>query len=283
MKPLPFKIPRGSKASIKVDHEVLDHFYPYYHTHEEVQLTLIIHGSGTAYIGDRIISFYEGDIFLIGQQLPHVFKDDIREKKSGIESISIFFLPEFLGPHFLDIPEAKDISVLIAESLRGVRINSSQELGINQKIIKILEMDGISRIMHLLKVLEEIAHSNTIEFITGPDYHKPRRQSDGQKINEVFNFLIEHYHHDIRLAEVADVANMSPTSFCRYFKQHTRKSYSTFLNELRIGQACKLLIENADPVNQIAFATGFNNISNFNRQFKKIVGITPSAYQNLRL
>jgi len=281
MKPLPFKIPYGSKASIKVDHEQLPHFYPSYHTHEEIQLTLIIRSNGTAYIGDRIIEFSEGEIFLLGQQLPHVFKDK-HTGASGVESISIFFLRSFLGDKFLEIPESTAISKLISNAKRGLRWDKTKASEPGKLIVDIDSMKGIQRIIHLLKALYSLSLT-PYEFITGPDYQKPRRQADGQKINDVFNYLTGNYEKDISLAEIADIAHMSPTAFCRYFKQHTRKSFSRFLNEIRVGQACKLLHEKPTSVSEVAFASGFNNLSNFNRQFKKVTGTTPTEYQKLAL
>lgn len=281
MKALPFKIPHGSKSSIKVDHDILDQFYPNYHTHEEIQLTLVVKGRGIAYIGDQILEFDSGDIFLLGGQLPHVFKDE-HFRKSGIESFSIFFLKEFLGRQFLDVPENRIIEQLLSDTTRGIKVSQNSAYTLDEEIKSMLKAHGFDKILRLLGILNQIAHLKK-EFITGHDYRKPRRQVDGEKINNVFNFLTTNYTRDISLAEVADIAHMSPTAFCRYFKQHTRKSYSRFLNEIRVSQACTMLQESAEPISRIAFSTGFNNISNFNRQFKRITGTTPSAYQNLSI
>ena len=281
MKALPFKIPQGGENSIHVDHERLQQFYPHYHFHEEIQLTFIIKGHGMAYIGDQIVEFSEGEIFLLGQKLPHVFKAT-EQLNSGIESISIFFEANFLGESFLQIPESSAIRKLFIDSKRGMRISEAIVPPVQNQIINISRESGFKRLILLLEVLQLIS-SEQNEFITGPDYHRPRRQTDGEKITNVFNYLTTNYANDISLAEVADVAHMSPTAFCRYFKQHTRKSYSTFLNEIRVNQACKLLQEDAEAISQIAYRTGFNNISNFNRQFKKITGYTPSDYQKMSL
>ena len=279
MKALSFKIPHGSKTSIKVDHDVMPHFYDTYHTHEEVQIMLVIKGYGSAYIGDRILQFEEGDIYLLGKNLPHVFKDKLTGEGVRIESISIFFLQDFMGKEFLELPESRLVATLIEESKRGLQIQGKLKDIITDKIWKIYNSEGLNRLLFLVETLELIAQSEDLKFISSPGYHKPKRSVDGQKINDVFDFMLGNYAREIRLEEIAEVANMSSTAFCRYFKQHTRKTYSRFLNEIRIGHACKMLVDDKLSISHICYNSGFNNISNFNRQFKKITGFTPSKYQ----
>ena len=278
MKALPFKIPHGSKTSIKVDHDVMSHFYDTYHTHEELQIMLVIKGHGSAYIGDKILQFEEGDIFLLGQNLPHVFKDK-QDNNTGIESISIFFLQDFMGEGFLKLPETRLLGDLFEESKRGLKIHGDIKAVITDSIHQINNISGLNRLLLLVDTLEQIANSEDLSFISSPGYHKPKRAIDGQKINDVFDFMLANYSREIKLEEIAEIANMSSTAFCRYFKHHTRKTYSRFLNEIRVGQACKMLVEDKLSVSQICYNSGFNNISNFNRQFKKISDFTPSEYQ----
>lgn len=281
MKALPFKVPHGSKSSIKVDYDKIPHFYGTYHTHEEIQLTLIIKGYGTAYIGDKILHFTEGEIYLLGQNLPHVFKDDITEKNEDVESISIFFLPTFMGEGFLSLPESRSISKLISTTGRGIKISDSLNKEITKFIWQINDTIGLTRLTTLIHTLELIAHDNISNLIASPGYHKPKRTVDGQKINDVFDYMMANYNREIKLDEVADVAHMSSTAFCRYFKHHTRKTYSRYLNEIRIGHACKLLVDKSFSVSEVCYKCGFNNISNFNRQFKKITGFTPTEYHKM--
>ncbi len=279
MKALPFKIPHGSKASIKVDHDIMPHFYDTYHTHEELQLTLILKGHGTAYIGDRIIQFQKGDVYLLGQNLPHVFKDRMIGDDQGVESISIFFLPEFMGKGFLSLPESRLLATLITESVRGLLLEDNLKRITTDKVWQVFRKSGLERLLALIEILEAIANSDEVNFISSPGYHKPKRLLDGQKINDVFDFMMSNFSREIKLYEIAEIAHMSPTAFCRYFKHHTRKTYSRFLNEIRVGQACKMLVDDELSVSDISMNSGFNNISNFNRQFKKITDLTPSEYQ----
>ena len=279
MKALPFKIPRGGKNSIKVDHDLLPHFYDTYHTHEEIQIMLVVKGCGSAYIGDKILQFEEGNIYLLGQNLPHVFKDKITDESARIESISIFFLQDFMGKGFLELPESRLLATLIEESKRGLQLQGKLQEIITDNIWKIYHSEGLNRLLFLVESLEQIAQSEELKFISSPGYHKPKRSVDGQKINDVFDFMLGNYSREIRLEEIAEVANMSSTAFCRYFKHHTRKTYSRFLNEIRVGHACKMLVDDKFSISHICYNSGFNNISNFNRQFKKITDFTPSKYQ----
>lgn len=279
MKALPFKIPHGSKTSIKVDHDVMPHFYDTYHTHEELQIMLVVKGHGSAYIGDKILQFKEGDIYLLGKNLPHVFKDKLSDQDLGIESISIFFLQDFMGTGFLELPESRLLGALLEESNRGIQVKGKLQERITESIWQIHYSEGLKRLLILVDMLELLAQSEDLSFISSPGYHKPKRSVDGRKINDVFDFMLANYSREIRLEEIAEIAHMSSTAFCRYFKQHTRKTYSRFLNEIRVGQTCKMLVDDKLSISNICYSSGFNNISNFNRQFKKITGFTPSVYQ----
>jgi AraC-like DNA-binding protein len=280
MKALPFKIPHGSKESIKVDHDVMPHFYDTYHTHEELQIMMIIRGHGSAYIGDKILPFEEDDIFFLGQNLPHVFKDKADAGCTGVESISIFFAQDFMGQGFLSLPESGSISTLLEESKRGIHIRGLLQQKITESVWNMHNNKGLNRLLLLVDTLAEITRCQELIFITSPGYHKPKRSIDGHKINDIFDFTLANYTREVTLAEIANVAHMSPTAFCRYFKHHTRKTYTRFLNEIRVGQAGHMLVEDDFSVSQIGYCSGFNNTSNFYRQFKKITGFTPADYRN---
>lgn len=277
MKPLPFKIPQDSKESIVLQHDKLPHFYSTYHNHDEIQLTLIVKGSGTVFVGDRILDFAEDDVFLLGQNLPHLFKDFDTDNE-GVESRSIFFLPNFMGNGFKAIPEAVRISDLLHTSQNGIRLRGWQAARVGTYIKKIFKAENFRRLIIFLQLLDQFSHFHDLELITSPGYRKPRRSEDGERINDVLNYLSANFHRDIHLSDVADVAHMSPTAFCRYLKQRTRKSYSKILNEIRIGQACKKLLSEQPAIGQLCYDVGFNNLSNFNRQFKRITGLTPTEY-----
>ena len=256
----------------------MEHFYGSLHVHAELQLTYILKGQGTAYIGDRIEQFDSGDVFLLGPNLPHVFKDEWGGQKDGIESYSIFFLPDFFGEGFLKLPESRVIKQLIERSERGIKLVGFIKNQQANNIINIFEKTGLEKLVMLITMLEEIGQSDRFILLASNNFQKPRKNSDGKKINDVFDFLMKNYTRPINLKEVAETAHMSPSAFCRYFKQHTRKTYTQFLNEIRVGQACKLLSDKNRTISQVCYQTGYNNLSNFNRQFKGITGLSPRDY-----
>ncbi len=277
MRPLPFKIPKNTKSAVHIEYDNLPHFYSAYHIHKELQLTLILKGNGLAYIGDQIQEFKEGDVYLLGQNLPHVFKNT---NTDGIVSVSIFFLPDFLGQPFLSLEETKPLTKLFDLSRLGIKLEKNKEV-ITEKIKAMPRTKGLEQVVSILSILNLLATPTPTTHIVSHGYRGPKRSEDGQRINQVFDYIINHYHENIKLENIADIANLTPTAFCRYFKQRTRKTFSRYLNEIRIGQARKLISEKKSSISQICYLTGFKNLSNFNRQFKKITGLTPSEYQLL--
>jgi AraC-like DNA-binding protein len=260
-----------------LEHDFLPHFYGAFHTHNELQLTLISKGAGTAYIGDSLESFASGDIFLLGQNLPHVFRGE-QNDESGVESYSIFFIPQFLGNGFMQLAEASHLTEFLNSSLRGLKFAGDQNVDLAIQIKRIFKKPKFEQLLSLAEVLHNACQSKVYTTIASFGFYIPKSYSDVQKINDVFDYLINNYNKRIRLEDVASLANMSQTAFCRYFKQHTRKTYSRFLNEIRVGQACKLLQSKSFSVSQVCYQTGFNNVSNFNRQFKHITGLSPREY-----
>ncbi|WP_161890337.1 AraC family transcriptional regulator [Pontibacter russatus] len=285
MKPVYFKIPKTSGETVRVQHEVQPHFYENLHFHPEVQIMFICEGSGTQFIGDSIGSFNSGDLLLLGPNLPHVFRNDKRYYEQGsvlkVENISVFFQTESFGEHFLSLPEAYPVHKLLLYSKRGIRIKGETKNRITALVQQMLRLDGFERMIQLFTILHLLSLSKELEPLSSVGFDGPQNDSDSKKINDVFTYIMNNFSEEVKLQEAASIANMSVNAFCRYFKQHTRKTFSSFLNEIRIGHACRLLIEDRWNVRETAFDCGFDNISYFNRQFKNITSYTPSEYVKL--
>lgn len=275
MKVLPFKIPALTTSSIRVDREKLKEFYPHLHTHQELQLTWVINGTGTAFIGDKILRFRQGNIFLISSNLPHVFKSD--PTNENVESLSIYFDPGFMGTSFLDMPECEPINYFLSTFKEGALFNRDSVEPVKQRLLSIEGAKGLTRILIFIEMLEFISTSPSYDKIASPEYASPKIK-DGEKINGIIGHLYSNYTNDIKLDEVAELAHMTPQAFCRYFKRHTRKSMVQYLNEIRIGKVCGWLQEKKYTVTESCYHAGFNNISHFNRTFKSVTGFTPSEY-----
>lgn len=274
MKPLPFKIPAITNSSIKVERDVLDEFYPHYHTHQELQLIWIIKGEGTAFIGDKILPFKEGELILISSNLPHVFKSDFSGEK--VESLSIYF-PKNIFEANASLPEFEPINRFLTSFTQGAHFRSEDSAALLKKMSLIEISKGIKQVLLLIEIMEDIVTHKTIDFIASTDYSTPNNK-DGEKISGIIEHLYSNYSKSVSLDEVAEIAHMTPQAFCRYFKRHTRKTMVQYLNQIRIGKVCNWLQENKYSVTQSCYQAGFNNISNFNRQFKSVTGFTPSGY-----
>ncbi len=282
MKALPFKIPKTEQVSFHTQVDEEQYFYDTLHQHPEIQVTLIEESHGTLIYGDYLGNFAPGDVFVIGPNAPHVFRNDASYYEAGstkkAKALTFFFDRSTLGTSFLDLPEAKGLVTLIEEAGRGMKLSGDHVEELRGKIRSLFRLEGLDRIITLIEILKDLSTGSDFHYLSGQLFAKKVNEIEGKRLNDIFNFTMQEYSKPIQLAEVAEVANMTKTAFCRYFKQHTRKTYLDFLNEYRVGQACKMLAERDKPIAQIAFECGFNNLSNFNRRFKGVKGTSPRNF-----
>lgn len=282
MKVLPFKIAKVTDHSFRVQHDVGPHFYDTLHQHPETQITLIKKSTGTLILGDHIGEFVAGDVIVVGPNIPHVFRNDKsffeQESLGAAHAISLFFDETSLGATFFKLPEMGDIRNMMKVSGQGLKVvgKNKEELGI--LIQNIDSKKGVMRVIDFLQILQLLAREDQTVFLSSEALNRGFKESEGQRLNDIFQFTMEEYHRPINLEEVADIANMTISAFCRYFKQRTRKTYVNFLNEVRIGQACKMLVNEDHSIGEICYLAGFNNLSHFNRKFKSITGFSPKQY-----
>ncbi|HEY9007193.1 MAG TPA: AraC family transcriptional regulator [Ohtaekwangia sp.] len=287
MKILPFKIPMTSQESFRLQEDHERHFYDHLHQHPEIQLTLILESEGKVIAGDYIGTFKPGDIFLIGPNLPHVFRNDARyytdDESSIAHSCTVFFEWQAFGEKFLSLPELKRLQEFTKLSERGLSVKDPVRKHIAQLMKLLFRTSEMDRLIVLLKILNILSQTENIDPLASSGIYSELDEIDGKKLAAVYRFTMSEYHRKIQLDEVADVANMTTNSFCRYFKKRTRKSYIDFLTEIRIGQARKLLLQNDLSISQICFEVGFNNLSNFNRKFRELCEITPTEFRKLQV
>jgi len=264
------------------------HFFPSWHFHPEFEIMLVQEGAGMRFVGDSMERFQPGDLVLFGSNIPHLFRSDqtYYEKDSDLISraIVVYFKENFLGESFWQLPQVTPIRKLLTLSKRGIRFTGASRDALAQQIKKLdEEKNGISRIIDLLSILKMMADSREFELLSSTVFTKSSDEKECERMNRVYQFIIDNYTRNPSLEEVSGVANLSVTAFCRYFKSHTNKTYTQFLNEIKIGNACKLLIDKELSISQICYETGFNNFTHFNGQFKRIVGSTPKQYQHAHL
>ncbi len=278
-----FVIPKTGGNSFRVQEDRGGHFYDNIHFHPEHQITLFLKGEGTSFTGNHVERFHPADVYLIGKNVPHVSKCDEAYYQGNLEleahSISLFFKDETFGPQFFEIPEMAHIKRLLELASMGLKISGEDRNKITDLIIDSKNSDGFSRFQNLMSILNIFAYSENIRTLSTVPYFSPSKQRDNERINIVFNYLSSHFRSSVNLDKVSDIANMTPNSFCRYFKQRTGKPYSVFLNEMRVEYAGKRIAESLDSFGNIAIESGFNNISYFNRQFKRVTGLSPLQYR----
>lgn len=260
------------------------YFDPVLHYHPEYQLFLVVEGTGTRFIGDNIKPFKENDIVFTGPNLPHLWRSDNKyfDKKNKLNTsgIVIYFREDFLGGSIHQKEELEIISHLFKRSLRGLEITGKTNRIVNKMMVQLLNLHGLPSIIHLLRILDVIATSQECLPITHAGYIAVNKEAETDRMNKVYEFVMKNFRKRVSLEKVADLVNMTPTSFSRYFKSRVNKSFSDFLKEVRIDYACKLLNEEKININRVGYECGFPTISNFNKQFKTIVGKTPLHYKN---
>lgn len=277
MKILPFKIPKPDKNRLIYQVDKGRSFYSNLHQHEEIQVSIILSGEGDLVVGDAMNRFQENDVFIIGSNVPHLFKSDSKLEYK-VHMLTLFFTKESFGSEFFDLPDLAELKLLFEQSEFGIRLNTHSDK-IKHLFLNLEKANPLERFISLFSILKE-ANKTEYELLSTFIYHKPYSQDEGSRMSDVMNFAISNYQKDISLLDVANVSNMTPNAFCRYFKKRTDKSFFQFLLEVRIENACRLLSKDSDKsIAQISEESGFKNMSNFNRKFKALKKLTPSQYR----
>jgi len=254
-----------------------------WHYHPECELLVLKRTYGTCLIGDHVGPFKNGDVFLFGPNLPHTFRGEKKylerdDAKIG-ETIVILFQNNIWGDAFLNLPEISPIVKLLQLGKLGLRLKGATR----RKVAKIAEemlIDTPSRkLINLLSALELIAASKEYELISSSGFNPEVNIVDQNRISTIFEYTFNNYHRKVVLEDVANIINMGKHSFCRYFKSKTKKTYIQFLMEVRIGHACRLLVEEEFNMAEIGYACGYNNISHFYHQFKALTKKNPLDYR----
>ncbi len=280
MQPMLIKVNTPYATSFGVNRYVYEDRFPgIWHFHNEYELTLILESSGSRMVGDNIDRFTEGDLVFIGKNLPHTWRNDELHSYQKSEALVLHFLDQFCGPGFFGIPEMINIRRLLDRSHRGIKITGKTRDDIAALLLKIEHAVGANKIILLLTLLNSLAASGDLCELSSEGFADSADDSSSNRLNQVYEYVMNNFQEDVSLVKVAAVANMSPTAFSRYFKNRTRKSFTRFLIELKVGYACKLLMKEEMTVAYVCYESGFQNLSNFNHQFKTITGLTPKKYQ----
>ncbi len=270
------------RSAIRVKWREMPYFTYPWHFHSEFELLYVINGFGTSYVADSIKPFQSGDLALLGSNLPHFWKSDESYYKEGskekVEYIVIQFPNDFFSDQILNYPEFQTIGGLFDRASQGIRFLPEFVSSVARKIMRIAKSSGINRIVQLLELLQILASAEEYILLAGEYYHQASFEMGNNRLTKVLHYVSTNYQHKVELEKVAEMANLHPSAFCRFFKEKTGKSLLEYVNDMRISYACKLIIENQQSISQVCFESGFNNLSNFNRTFKRQTGFTPSEY-----
>ncbi len=269
--------------SVTVQELVEPHFDANWHFHPHYQLFTVLHGTGKRLIGDSIQTFGPGDTVFLGPDVPHLWRSDpaFFENNPSLftHGIVLYFQEDFLGKDFLERNEMLAIRQLLQESKRGIEYKGALREHIRTELSELMHIDGFQSVLRLLTLLNRIAHEDGGTPIASYGYVNNYKVSETERMQKVHNYVLQHFAQEIRLGDVASLAGMSEAAFCRYFKARANKTFIDFVNEIRIGHACKLLLDDKFTIAQIAYDSGFDSLSNFNRNFKKYIGHTPREYK----
>lgn len=283
MKPKLHALPIASDSSFLYKKLDVPYFDNPWHFHKEYELVMIEKSRGTRFIGNHVSRFEDGDLALIGSNIPHLYRntEEYYEKNSKIRANSIFihFTKNFLGNHFFDIPEMKLVNRLLERSSLALEIHGKTKKYVVNRLMTMDEENPVQRLLSLLDILVLLSQSNELNPLLSVGF-SAGNSGDTERINKVFEFILKNYKEQIYVQDIASKLNMSVPAFSRYFKHHTRKTFSDYVTEIRIGHACKLLMENNHTISEISYRSGFDNLSNFYRHFRKTVGIIPKDYRN---
>lgn len=260
------------------------HFLKVWHYHPELELVSILKSTGTHFIGDNIERFDVGDVILIGRNLPHMWLNDDtyfnQKKENEAEAVAIHFKNDFLGDAFLMATENKNILELIGKAKRGLKF-SGVTSSIIEDINSLLGLKPFKRMIRFIEILNSLANHKNSKVLSSPSFLDNFHLTDNSRLHKIYEFVYNGFKENINSRDVAEYIGMNPSAFSRYFKSIHRKNFTTYLNEIRVGYACKLLLEHDINITAISFECGFNNLSNFNRQFKAITSSSPSKYIQL--
>jgi len=252
-----------------------------YHYHPEFELTYIIKGHGKRYVGSRLDEFDTGDLVLMGPNLPHCWKLETPvEESEGAGAVVIQFAADFLGDAFFQRDELQHIKLMLKKSSAGICFKGKARERVNKKILKLTEEnDHFKILMGMLDILQDLAVSKEYQLLNEQKEAEEQQAYDQERINPVFAYLVENFRNQVSLDEVASVANMTPNAFCKFFKRITRKTFMETVITYRLNYAIQQLVQTDYPISQVAFESGFGDVSHFYKTFKQKMKMSPLSYR----
>lgn len=279
MKPVFEKVPKRQWESFHCEVVRGPDYGTRWHFHPEYQLTLALESRGHRVVGDSIGTLSDGDIVLIGSNLPHVWHQDGAGKGRQVNAIIVRFDETFLGRDFFSLPEVEPVRRLLQRAARGLEVRGATRVAITEHMKKLAQVEGLGRVIELLAILNTLANSTELKSLASASYEPKLESADQGRMERVVDFIHTHLTEEIDRERLAKLAHLSLGAFSRFFHSRTGKTVPEYVNEVRIGRACRMLGEDAGNITDIAMDCGYRNLANFNRRFREVMGTTPSAYR----
>lgn len=254
---------------------------PRIHSHKNYELNFIVSGAGRRIVGNNISSFEANDLVLLGPELPHCWEILERKKNSPPSCITIHFYEDIIHSDFFKVPELAEVVQLLKNANKGLAFNSPEKKEIKERLHRLIHLDGLESYIELLNIFNLLLSMNNPEPLSDTVIYSNNFERDLKQINRVYEYVFLNIGEGIKLKEVADLVNMAPGSFCRYFKKKTNTTFMEYVKKIRIGLAAKMLAETDKTITQICYESGYNNLANFNHYFKNIMKKTPSEYRKM--
>jgi AraC-like DNA-binding protein len=279
-----FPYPTSDNKTIITKEESLPYFCPHMHRHSEVQLTWIIEGEGTLVSGTTMRSFQSNDIFWIAPNQPHLFENDPSyfepQSSKQVRYLDIYFSIDTQLSSFFFIPEVRCLRNFIERNNKGFTIPKDEVPEVSERMMQIKNSNGFEQFFQFISLLKKIASlDDNLESLSTYAESSSFSETEGLRIATIYHYVMQNYHQPITLEEISNLVYMTPSAFCRFFKKHTQHTLVSFVNHVRINQACKLLLDRkCESIASVAYITGFNSITNFNRVFKGVTKKSPKEY-----
>ncbi len=283
MKAVEYNLPQDLNESFIVFREKGQFFPAPWHYHEHFELVQVTSSTGRRMVGDHIGFYDKHDLVFLGSNLPHVWVSDPEYFEGTADQVAdavvIHFKLNFLGPNLTDIPELNGLNKIIQDSARGIVIKGKTRSEINRLMKEMLHHNGIERLKNLFAIFDLLVKTNEYKLLASPAFLSNRPSGPSDRFKVIMEYIMQNFEKKITLQDMSEVANMSITSLCNFFKERFRMTFVEYVNSIRIGQACVMMSETDRTIAQIAYQCGFNSLANFNRQFKKYKGMNPSTYR----
>jgi len=274
MRPLYRKILPTPDSSFTVREYRIPYFDVPWHAHPEYEIILVSKSSGTRYVGDSIEPFEAGDLALLGAHLPHCWLNhplkDIEGKQFDVEYMVVHFHHQFLGGGFFQKPELSGIAQLLQQASQGVLFEGDGREELAEKLRELPHLDPLKRLITLIETLRLMTLHPEKRLLSSAGFMQPAAENQDRSMDIIHRYVLEHFKQNIALPDIAQAVNMTPTSFCRYFKKVMKKPFFVFLKEFRIGYACRLLQETDMPIAQVCYESGYEHTGHFYKQFKEV-------------